>query len=140
VAPGGALAVSGAVITGRVSSTEAVAITVCQSTLDGSLTVQRSSGYVLIGADPDDAATCAGNTIKGPLSLSSNTDGLEASANTVTGPVQVTRNSGSGLLTEDAVPELEANHITGPLACSGNTPTLDQTGNTATGPRTGQCA
>jgi len=139
VAPGGALAVSGAVITGPVSSTAAAAISVCQSTVNGPLTIQQSSGYVLVGANADDAVACPGITITGPVNLRSNTGGLEASANTITGPVQVTGNTGSGLLTEDAVPEFEANHITGSLACSGNTPAWNQTGNTATGPRTGQC-
>jgi hypothetical protein len=90
-------------------------------------------------SNTDDATACPGNSINGPLTIDSNTGGLEASANTVTGPAQVTNNRGSGLLAEDAVPEFEANHITGRLDCSENFPTLHQEANTATGPHTGQC-
>ncbi len=140
VQPGGALAVSDAEITGPVSTSGALAVTVCQSTLTGPVTLRGSSGYVLIGADHDDATPCAGNTIGGPLTLEANTGGLETSANTIAGPARITRNSGSGLLPEDAVPEFEANHVTGPLACSDNEPTLYQRDNIVDGPLSGQCA
>jgi hypothetical protein len=122
-----------------VSSSGALAITACQSTLTGPVNVAGSSGYVLIGTDPGDATPCAGNTIEGPLTLDANHGGLEASANTITGPVRITNNSGSGLLPEDAEPEFKNNQVSGSLDCSGNTPTLHQTGNTVDGPRSGQC-
>lgn len=139
VQPGGALAVTGGGVTGPLSSTGALAVSLCQSTVTGPVSVQGTSGYALLGWNDDEVGDCAGNTIRGPLTLNSNTGGLEASANTITGPVQVTGNSGSGLLAEDAVPEFEANHVVGTLSCSGNTPTLHQEGNTVTGPRSGQC-
>ena len=69
MAPGAALAISGAQITGPVTSDTALAITVCQSSVTGPLTIQHTTGYALIGADPDDAAACAGNTVMGPLTL-----------------------------------------------------------------------
>ncbi|MGH3996955.1 MAG: Ig-like domain-containing protein [Pseudonocardiaceae bacterium] len=139
VQPGGALAVSGGEVTGSVSTDRARAISFCGSTFNGPVSIRGTTGFVLIGSDADGAGTCAGNTIKGTLTLASNTGGLESSANTVTGVVRVTGNSGSGLLPENAVPEFAANHIDGLLDCSGNTPTLRQPGNTVTGPRLGQC-
>ena len=140
VQPGGALAISGAHITGPLTSNAALALSVCQTTLTGPVTAQHTSGYVLIGDDADDPAGCPGNTINGPLTLDTNTGGVEVSANTIAGPVRLTNNSGSGLLIENAIPELEANHITDRLDCTNNTPTLSQAGNTVTGPHTGQCA
>jgi Bacterial Ig-like domain (group 3)/Glycine rich protein len=139
VQPGGALAVTGGGVTGPLSSTGALAISLCQSTFTGPVSVQGTSGYALLGWNAPALGTCAGNTIQGPVTLNSNTGGLEASANTITGPVRVTSNSGSGLLPEDAVPEFEVNHVEGTLAYSGNTPTLHQEGNTVIGPRSGQC-
>lgn len=130
---------SGAGVTGSFSATGALAVSLCQSTITGPVSVQGTSGYALIGWDSDDPGNCAGNTINGATTLDANTGGLEASANTITGPVRVTNNSGSGLLPEDVAPEFEANHVNGPLACSGNKPTLDQAGNSVTGSRSGQC-
>jgi Bacterial Ig-like domain (group 3) len=139
VAPGGALAVTGAQLTGPVAATGALAVSVCQSTVTGPVSIQATTGFVLIGFDADDPGTCSGNTIRGGLTLASNTGGLEASANTITGRVQIANNSGNGLLPEDAVPEFEANHVLGSLTCNGNTPTLTQPGNTVLGLRQGQC-
>ncbi|MBV9162299.1 MAG: hypothetical protein JO281_12270 [Pseudonocardiales bacterium] len=116
-----------------------MAISFCQSTFTGGASIQATTGYVLTGSESDDSGACANNTIRGSLTLASNTGGVEASANTITGLVQVTNDSGSGLLSEDTIPELEANHIDGLLPCTGNTPTLTQPGNTATGLRLGQC-
>ncbi|MFJ9852762.1 Ig-like domain-containing protein [Streptomyces sp. NPDC101150] len=136
---GGALALTDAEVTGPVSADGALAVTVCRSALAAPVTVKASSGYVLIGSDRDGATACAGNRIKGSLTLDANTGGLAASANTITGPVAITDNSGSGPFPADAVPAFAANHVTGPLRCDGNEPTLHQSGNTVDGPRFGQC-
>jgi hypothetical protein len=125
VQPGGALALTGANIQGKVVSTGALAISFCRSTFTASVSIQGTTGYVLIGGDSDDAGGCGGNAIPASLTISSNTGGIEASSNTVTGPVTVTNNSGSGLFAEDGVPEFEANQVTGPLVCSGNIPQRD---------------
>jgi hypothetical protein len=117
-----------------------MAISFCGATLTGPVSVVGTTGYVLIGANADDAGGCGANTIVGPLTISSNTGGIEVSSDAVTGPVMVTNNSGSGLLAEDGVPEFEANNVTGSLACSGNVPSLTNQGNSATGPRSGQCS
>jgi uncharacterized repeat protein (TIGR01451 family) len=140
VQPGGALALTGANIQGKVVSTGALAISFCRSTFTASVSIQGTTGYVLIGGDSDDAGGCGGNAIPASLTISSNTGGIEASSNTVTGPVTVTNNSGSGLFAEDGVPEFEANQVTGPLVCSGNIPSVTNQGNSVVGPRSGQCS
>ncbi|WP_261560698.1 Ig-like domain-containing protein, partial [Frankia tisae] len=140
VRSGGALALTGATVTGPVTAEGALALTACQSTITGPVTVHATGGYVLLGADAADVTPCAGNTLRGPLTVDANTGGLEASTNTITGPVRIVGNSGSGPLPDDAVPEFRDNHVTGPLSCTGNQPTLAQTGNTVIGPRSGQCA
>lgn len=136
IRPGGALAVTGAQISGPVSSSGAAALTLCQVSVSGPVTVQGSTGYVLIGSDH---LPCPGGSINGPLNVSGNTGGMQVSGYTISGPAQISNNSGSGLLPEDAVPAFTANRVGGPLGCGGNTPTLRQTDNTVTGPRSGQC-
>ncbi|WP_412075044.1 Ig-like domain-containing protein [Streptomyces xanthophaeus] len=139
VRPGGALAVTGARITGSVSADGALAVSVCGSTVTGPITVRRSSGYVLIGSAGAGDRPCAGNTVTGPLVVDANAGGVEVSANSVTGPVTVTGNSGAGLPPAKDAPAAESNRITGPLRCEGNAPTLHQSANTVQGPRSGQC-
>ncbi|WP_051711792.1 Ig-like domain-containing protein [Streptomyces sp. NRRL S-350] len=84
VRPGGALAVLDAEIHGSLTADSALALTVCHSTLRGAVTVQGTSGYVLIGSDPGRADNCAGNEVHGTMTLNSNTGGTEVSGNTVT--------------------------------------------------------
>ncbi|GGV24749.1 hypothetical protein GCM10010495_45480 [Kitasatospora herbaricolor] len=139
VRPGGALAVSGAPVTGPVSADGALAVAICAARLTGPVTVRHSSGFVLIGSGQDGPARCDGNTLKGPLTVDANTGGVQVSADTVTGPVRITGNSGGGLPPQPAGPVLEANRVTGPVTCEGNEPELRQTDNTVDGPRSGQC-
>ncbi|MFI5999373.1 Ig-like domain-containing protein [Streptomyces sp. NPDC051366] len=110
VRSGGALAVTDAELTGPVSADGALAVAFCGSKLTGPVTVGRTTGSVLIGSD-DPAAGCAGNTVRGPVSLNGNTGGVEFSANTVVGP----------------------------LRCDANVPAPQQGDNTVEGPRSGQC-
>ncbi|MEU2711460.1 Ig-like domain-containing protein [Streptomyces sp. NPDC007205] len=137
VQPGGALAVSGAQINGPVASYGALAVTICHSTLDGQVTLGGTSGFVLLG--DGEGTNCAGSAFKAPLTLDGNTGGLEVSSNTMSAPVRIIDNSGSGLLSEDLVPEFEGNQVGAPLRCAGNSPTLQQSGNTVNGQRSGQC-
>ncbi|MFD5417867.1 Ig-like domain-containing protein [Streptomyces sp. NPDC127069] len=138
VRPGGALAVTDASVTGPVSADGALALTVCHSALTGPVGVQRSTGPVVIGSDRE-GADCAGNTLRGPLTVEAGTGGVEVSGNTVTGAVRITGNSGTGPLPEALAPAFRTNEVTGPLRCEANDPELLQSGTTATGPRTGQC-
>jgi hypothetical protein len=82
-------------------------------------------GFVLVGDRLEDA--CAGNTIKGTVTLSGNTGGLAIAENRVGGGVTVSRNIGAGLAGHEA-PEVEANRIGGYLSCSGNSPAVTDDG------------
>ncbi|WP_235498123.1 Ig-like domain-containing protein [Frankia sp. R43] len=93
VEPGGALAVTSGEIAGTVSSSGASAFTLCQSTVGGPVTVQGSTGLVLIGSDD---LPCAGNTIKGSLTVTGNTGGVQVIGNTTNGPLTVEGNSDPG--------------------------------------------
>ncbi|MEX5635605.1 Ig-like domain-containing protein [Parafrankia sp. FMc2] len=136
IRPGGALHITGAQIAGPISSSGAAAFTLCQTSVNGPVTVQNSTGYVLVGSDHQ---PCPGNTIAGPLNVSGGTGGVEVSGNTINGPATIRNNSGSGLLPLEATPAVTTNRVAGPLSCDGNTPTLRQSANTAAGPRSGQC-
>lgn len=84
-----------AALTGPFSADGALALTICHSALTGPVSVQRSTGPVVIGSDREGGA-CAGNTLRGPLTVEANTGGTEVSANAVTGAVRITGNSGTG--------------------------------------------
>ncbi|WP_042451174.1 Ig-like domain-containing protein, partial [Streptacidiphilus jiangxiensis] len=124
VRPGGALAVLGAEIHGPLAADGAAALTFCGSTFDAPVSVHGTTGFLLVGAAPGASGDCGGNTVRGPLTLTANTGGLDVSGNTVTAPVTLTANSGGGLPPEPAVPTFEADTVTGPLRCSGNAPDL----------------
>ncbi|MEU2390839.1 Ig-like domain repeat protein [Streptomyces sp. NPDC007369] len=138
VEPGGALAVSGAEVNGRLGADRARALRVCGSRLDGAVTVEGASGFVLVGS-PAPAMDCAGNTVVGPVTFTENTGGLEVGANTLTGQVRINGNSGSGLPPAESAPSFGRNRLTGPLRCEGNAPELRQEANEVQGPRFGQC-
>lgn len=144
VQAGGALFLSGATINGGVTSTGATTVQICGSTVNGGITVSGTTGFVLIGDGSDDGAPgCAGNTIKGGLSLTKNLRGFEVAASSITGGASVTGNTGTGPATEDAVPEVEGNAITGGLSCAtSNIPALSNGGqkNTVSGTKSGQCS
>lgn len=97
-----------------------------------------TAGPTDVTVQPGGALAVSGAEVTGHISTDG-AGGIETSTNTITGLVQVTNNSGSGLLPEDAIPEFETNHVDGLLTCTGNTPTLTQSGNTVTGLRLGQC-
>ncbi|MFJ3205736.1 Ig-like domain-containing protein [Streptomyces sp. NPDC086989] len=135
---GGALALAGAEINGRLSADRARALRLCGSRLAGAVTAEGTSGHVLVGSATP-AMVCAGNTVVGPLTLAENTGGLEVGANTLTGQVRINGNSGSGLPPAQAAPSFSHNRLTGPLRCEGNAPELRQEANEVQGPRSGQC-
>jgi trimeric autotransporter adhesin len=93
VASGGALDIEGATLDGPVSVTGATAVRVCGTSLTGPLTVSGSTGLVVIG--DDEGPACAGNTITGPVSLTSNSGGVEFDNNTVNGPLTITHTTGT---------------------------------------------
>jgi hypothetical protein len=143
VASGGALSISGAVLSSGLSTSGAAALRLCGATIGGSVTVSGTTGFVLAGDGGDDGQpACAGNTLKSGLSLSGNSGGFEAGGNKVTGAVSVTGNTGTGPPWQDPAAEIEGNSVTGPLSCSNNSPapTDDGQRNTVSGTRSGQCS
>jgi hypothetical protein len=139
VAAGSSLSIVNSTVTGSVTVAGATsnasalvaatgssaALTICGSTLGGNLKVSGMGGFVLVGDRLEDA--CAGNTIKGTVTLSGNTGGLAIAENRVGGGVTVSRNIGAGLAGHEA-PEVEANRIGGYLSCSGNSPAVTDDG------------
>jgi hypothetical protein len=137
ISPGGSLLVDHSQVNGPIVSDRAVAVRICSSSLAGVVSLNRTSGFALIGdgADVDDVgvAPCGGNTIRGVVNVVSSTGPVELGGNTVLGSVNVNGNRGSAV-------ELEGNHIAGVLACTGNAPAPndDREPNPA-GARFGQC-
>jgi hypothetical protein len=137
VAPGGALAADHSLLNGNVTSNGATAVRVCTSTVNGTMSLTKTKGFVLIGdgADSDDVGVtpCGGNSINGGVSVVNSSGPVELEGNTVTGAISLTGTTGPAA-------ELERNHVTGALTCTGNvpSPTNDGQPNVA-GTRGGQC-
>jgi hypothetical protein len=91
---GGALEVEGGTITGPLIATEASAIRLCKATVTGRVTIADSSTAVVIG-DDDGSVKCPGNSITGPVKITSNTAGVEFDDNHVSGPLTITGNTGT---------------------------------------------
>jgi hypothetical protein len=103
---GGALDVEGSTIA-SLSTSSATAVRLCASTVKGSVSVNGSTGFVLIGDSGDDA--CGPNSIGGSLTLQHNTHGVEAIGNHVVGAVTTSGNSGTGAFPEDSASEVSGN-------------------------------
>ncbi|MFB7445937.1 Ig-like domain repeat protein [Streptomyces mirabilis] len=136
----GALFISNSTIRGSVLSFNGMLLSVCRSTVTGTVNVTGASGFVMVGDPGDDG--CTGNKIAGSVLLGNNRSGLEVVANQVGGSVQVAGTTGTGPFPEDTRAEIEGNTIGGSLSCTGNTPapTNDGNPNTVTGSRIGQCS
>ena len=137
VAAGGSLAADHSVLNGGLISNRATAVRMCNSTVNGAVSLTKTTGFVLIGdgADSDDVgvAPCGGNTIKGSLSIVNSSGPVELGGNTVTQGISLTGSTGPAA-------ELEGNHLTGTLACTGNVPPPTDDGQPNIAPtRTGQC-
>jgi hypothetical protein len=143
VASGSGLIVEGSTINGGLRSTEGASeIRVCASRVNGTTTIENGGGKVLIGAAVDDGSTgCAGNTLHGGVTISSNVAGIELESDWITGPVTLVGNEGAAFEGSDVGAEIELNRISGPLTCASNSPAPVDDGlpNTVTGPETGQC-
>jgi hypothetical protein len=139
VEPGGSLTLAGAQVSGGVTSKGASSVSICGSTVNGPVKITTTAGMVSVG---DDDAMCAGNRLRGTLSVSDNQGGVEVFGNAIASTATVTGNLGASPPSSDAVPEIEQNTIGGALLCSANapTPTNDGLANTVAGARTGQCA
>jgi hypothetical protein len=133
---GATVAINSSRISGPLHSNQANALSVCSTRITGPISVTASTGAVLVG---DGSPGCGASTIRGRITLTGNTGGLELGGNAISGPVRLTRNSAPGPGTTGV--EVEANHIRGSLACWRNTPAPSDGNqpNTVTGHATGQC-
>jgi len=138
VAAGATLSIVNSTVSGSVSARRAGQIVICGSHITRQVNVTGATGFVLIG-DTDDV--CAGNRIDGPVTLASNTGGLELGFNTIGGNVRVRSNTGAGPAPDHTSPQIEANTIHGGLACTGDTPVMsdDERSNSVVGHRGGEC-
>jgi hypothetical protein len=107
-------------------------ITICGSSLS-TVRINGANGLVTLG-DPYGANGCAGNTIGGSVTLSSNTAGVRFNANHTNSLVQVTGNSGGATI-------IGGNTIAGSFTCSGNNPVAANGGHpNSSASRSGECA
>jgi hypothetical protein len=106
VPKGSSLDVEGSTISGSITSTGGAAfIRVCGSSA-GSVTVDNSTGPVVIG---DVVDGCATNTFSGSLTVINNTGGVQVIGNHVGGAVTASGNSGAGPFPDDTAPNISGN-------------------------------
>jgi YVTN family beta-propeller protein len=91
VQPGGALDIEGATILGRVLSTGATDLRVCDSWIAGEISATWSTGLVTIG---DANQNCGGDNILGLVTLTSNTAGVEVADGVIYGKLTITNTTG----------------------------------------------
>jgi hypothetical protein len=141
VLPGAALSLNNSTVNGGVSSTRAKAVTFCADSIHGASTISSTSGFVLIGDNGDGGFSCAGNDLRGTLTLTANANQLELGGNDIKGGATISRTTGPGPTPGNSVTKIEGNRISGQLSCTANTPAPIDNGrpNTATGRGTGQC-
>jgi hypothetical protein len=101
VESGGSLDIEGASVSGSVTTNGAGVVKICDSNINGHVSVNSTSGLVLIGGL--EGSNCAGNTVRGPVSVTNNTAGIEFDYNTVDGPLTITGNTSSIGLFGDTV-------------------------------------
>jgi hypothetical protein len=101
VQSGGSLDIEGASVSGSVTANGAGVVRICGSKINGSVSVSSTTGLVLIGGL--EGSDCAGNTIRGAVSVTDNAAGVDFDYNTVDGPLTITGNTGSVGLFGDTV-------------------------------------
>jgi hypothetical protein len=139
VTAGTSVAIVGSTVSGAVIASGGGLFALCGSQVGGALSVSHATGFVVVGDPHDDA--CAGNTIGGGVSLSSDQAGVEISHNSSIGGTLWLSNDRGTTTLDDSAPEVESNGIRGSLVCSGDVPvaTDDLQPNTVSGSRTGEC-
>jgi hypothetical protein len=80
--------VIGGTLAGPLNSSNALAVRLSGATVTGPVTIQGSSGAVVVGG-----IGCTGDSIAGPVRLISNGGGVTLSQNTITGPVTIANNT-----------------------------------------------
>ena len=138
VEAGAALSVTGSAVTGAVTATDPAGITYCGSSETGNLTVTGATGPVVLSGALPDGTACAADTIsgavtitgasapvtvtglneRGPLTLESDTAGVDLDGGQLIGTVHVSDNTA----TAPAAITVSGVAVTGPLYCTGNSP------------------
>ncbi|MFD2415532.1 RCC1 domain-containing protein [Amycolatopsis pigmentata] len=141
----GSLDAEGATLQGPLTATSGTGVRICAGTVNGPISILGITGVVVIGdANDDGTPACAGNTLRGPVTLTGNTGFVELGGNQIAGPVTVNNNTTTLTVPPEraTATEIEANRIFGSLVCTGNTPPPGNDGrpNTVIGSRIGQCA
>jgi hypothetical protein len=144
VSGGASVSIVNATIADGIRSDGARLLTVCHSSIDDSLSVTSSTGFVLIGSNGDDRAMpCAGNNVTEGVTLTRNSGGVELGGNSIRGSVVVSNNvlAVGAVDAENGAPEIEHNTIRGSLTCDGNSPAPSDDGapNRVSDARRGQC-
>lgn len=142
VRPGAALSLVNSTVNGGVTSSGAKAVTFCADLVHAATMISTTSGFVLIGDNGDDGFACAGNDLRGDVTLTANAGQIELGGNLVKGGAAISGTTGSGPSVENQATEIEGNHISGHLSCSANTPAPidDGSPNESTAGGQGQCA
>jgi uncharacterized repeat protein (TIGR01451 family) len=106
VRSGAALDLENSTVQGSVSATSGTTgFRMCGSSAS-SVTVENSTGFVVIG-DPADG--CATNVLNGSLTLIDNSGGVQAIGNFVAGAVTAINNTGAGPFPDDTAPNISGN-------------------------------
>jgi hypothetical protein len=151
-----AVAISGSALAGSLTAIGANLVTACDSTFSAGVTVTGATGPVTLGGTA--GSSCGPNTVKGALTVSSDSGGVTVAGDTISGALGLSANSGgvtvagnsvgSGASVNGTTPGyfgaptvVTANTISGKLACSQNSPSPVNNGevNIAAGGGTGQC-
>jgi hypothetical protein len=128
--------IDGATVAGQVRASRAAGVVSCGSKIAGSVSISGSTGFVEVGGPG-----CAGNTIRGGVSLSADHDQAEVVGNTIGGVLDVVTETGPGPGPANTATVIGANHVGGVLSCAANTPAPVDNGQPNTsGGRSGQCS
>jgi len=118
IQPGAAVSLSATSVQTGITSTGASILQLCSvRVVQGPLTVQGSTGFVLVGDPADDH--CGGNSIGGPATFNGNTGGLEVTSSSMMS-LSVNTTQGIGAFPVDDPAAIVNNRVQGNLACSGN--------------------
>ncbi len=127
--PGSVVVMNNGFVAVNITANGAAFLSVCGTTVRGSVTAQNTTGFVRIGdAANDDNLNCGGNNIRGDVSVLNGRGGFEVggnqiSANLTANDNQALRLSGPLAPAGDDLAEIEGNYVGGALTCLRNVPT-----------------
>ena len=121
VKSGGSLWIDGGTVSGTLTSTGATALSLCNTSVVGGVSISASTGPVTLGS----SSGCAADKLSSTLTLSNNTAGVTVVGDTVTGGLNATGNSGGFVFTN--------NKEAGSATVSSNSGGVTFNGNTVAG-------